>query len=486
MKNRFFGLAFLGLAVLALFAACSFAGDLEALKKEVLGESSGNAKPSTKWYTDNTAATKYTITTADELAGLAKIVNAGDTFEGSYDFAGKTITLGADIDLSAYGKKYNNGRGWIPIGHNTNSTGYFKGTFDGNNHTISNLYINNKSYTHTGLFGELGLYVVTGEQGVYNLNLADVDITSVGNYVGAVAGHVVGDFGHWIIKNCSVTGKISGVSNTGGVAGYVNYNCHISKCSFSGTVNGDRSVGGIVGEFIAADMINCYSTGWVRGNTNVGGVAGNSENGGGIKNCYSTSSVIGAIINAGGIVGSNENPIINCYSTGNIQGDSNVGGIAGVLKSGYTSIGNCYAAGPITGNSNVGGVAGIANNDCTINRCAALNGEISSANAADTATFGRVAGVSTALLNNLAFNNMLVDNSIINAGTGDTTKHGADISKEEATTQTTYSGNGTRELDWPFGNDDDHPWKWGNEAYPLPVLYWQDAASYPPLPGHLK
>lgn len=66
-------------------------------------------------------AQAITITTAEQLKEFAAKVNAGNTFEG------KTVTLGADIDLD-------NGA-WTPIG--TNSTP-FKGTFDGNNHTISN------------------------------------------------------------------------------------------------------------------------------------------------------------------------------------------------------------------------------------------------------------------------------------------------------------------------------------------------------------
>ncbi len=49
----------------------------------------------TEWYTDHESGTPYTISTAAQLAGLAKLVNEGT------DFSGKTITLGADIDLGS-------------------------------------------------------------------------------------------------------------------------------------------------------------------------------------------------------------------------------------------------------------------------------------------------------------------------------------------------------------------------------------------------
>ncbi len=56
----------------------------------------------TSWYIGHENDTSYTISTAAQLAGLAKLVNAGNTFSG------KTITLGADIDLG--------GQEWTPIG----------------------------------------------------------------------------------------------------------------------------------------------------------------------------------------------------------------------------------------------------------------------------------------------------------------------------------------------------------------------------------
>jgi len=69
----------------------------------------------------------YEIRTPAQLARLAELVNRGDTIARSY------FKLTADIDLSAYGTRFNNGKGWIPIGTATNA---FSGHFNGNNHTV--------------------------------------------------------------------------------------------------------------------------------------------------------------------------------------------------------------------------------------------------------------------------------------------------------------------------------------------------------------
>jgi len=72
-------------------------------------------------------STAYEIRTPAQLARLAELVNRGDTIARSY------FKLTADIDLSAYGSRFNNGKGWIPIGNFSNQ---FSGHFNGNNHTV--------------------------------------------------------------------------------------------------------------------------------------------------------------------------------------------------------------------------------------------------------------------------------------------------------------------------------------------------------------
>lgn len=69
---------------------------------------SAGGTPDTRWY--NGTDTEFGIGTADELAGLAELVNGGN------QFIGKTIVLTKDIDLSSYGDHWNGGKGWTPIG----------------------------------------------------------------------------------------------------------------------------------------------------------------------------------------------------------------------------------------------------------------------------------------------------------------------------------------------------------------------------------
>lgn len=81
-----------------------------------------------EWYGDGTA-TEYTLTSAADLQGFANIVNGTDG-RTAYDFASKTVKLGADIDLA--------GMAWTPIGVAGKA---FSGIFDGQNNAIKNLTI---------------------------------------------------------------------------------------------------------------------------------------------------------------------------------------------------------------------------------------------------------------------------------------------------------------------------------------------------------
>ena len=84
------------------------------------------ATQDTTWYTNNTSASEYSISTPAELAGLATLVNAG-----TQTFSGKTITLAADLNLG--------GQAWTPIGNGFDEQKMFQGTFDGAGHRISGL-----------------------------------------------------------------------------------------------------------------------------------------------------------------------------------------------------------------------------------------------------------------------------------------------------------------------------------------------------------
>jgi len=219
---------------------------------------------STTWYVGNETAATYEISSAEGLAGLAELVNAGTQL-----FVGKTIKLTADINL--------NNKEWVPIG--TSETGkYFGGVFDGQGYTVSGLSINSTD-DYQGLFG------YTEEAKVVGLG---------------------------------VKGSVKGGSNVGGILGSGNTNVHISNSYFVGTVTGTGNVGGIVGS-IKGEIFNSYVIGTVTGTTSIGGIVGNGLTAT-IANKFTNCWFMGTAT-SGGIRGSGSGTITNCYTN-----NSNVGG----------------------------------------------------------------------------------------------------------------------------------------------------------------
>ena len=259
-------------------------------------------------------ATAYEIGAAEQLAGLAGFVNAGNTA-----YNDKYYKLTADIDLNV--APYNVGEGWAPIGV---FNGYrFKGNFNGDYHRVNGLYINiNSGYADVGLFGAI-------EGGsVKNLGVVNADIKGYYETGGVVAAWLKGGG----ISNCYTTGSISGIWNIGGVAG---------------------GVAGVI-EYIT----NCYSSATVSGVSCVGGVAGLVQHDGIIANCYSTGAISGEVY-VGGVVGnvSSERNVSNCYSTGTIRGNRNVGGVVGYIFASGVSC--CAALNPnVEGEIRVGRIVG--------------------------------------------------------------------------------------------------------------------------------
>ena len=238
----------------------------------------------------------YTVTSADGLMNIAKLVNGGKS-----DI---NITLTADIDLT--------GKNWTPIG--TSFSNKYTGTFDGGGHTIKGLTVTiNDQFV--GLFGSIG-YAGT----VKNVMMEDVQITS--NHGSGFAGGVAG-FSDGTIENCSVSGSVSGTVYVGGVVG-AQWNGSTTGCSSSATVKGTVYVGGVVGQ------------------TNGGAT---------LTACYATGNVIIEIdpvtnISGGGLVGLNGgNGVCACYATGNVTSTGSSTGyvhIGGFFGDNYTSVTACY------------------------------------------------------------------------------------------------------------------------------------------------
>ena len=152
----------------------------------------------TSWYTGAaTDATAYTISDAADLLGLADLVNGGNTFEG------KTIKLDADIDLSDIAN-------WTPIGDVSDTTKQFKGEFNGNSKTISNM-------TMTG-GARMGLFSMPTCAYIHDFTLSNVNFSTSADdvRVGAVAANLQ----HWnVVENVTVNGVTIDVTGGNGLIG---------------------------------------------------------------------------------------------------------------------------------------------------------------------------------------------------------------------------------------------------------------------------
>ncbi len=196
----------------------------------------------------------------------------------SSENAKSNARLMVDLDLSSVcGESLGS---FIPIG--TSNIPY-SGTFDGNGHTISNLYIN--STTYSGLFGYIG-----ANSKVQSIVLKDVNVTGT-NYVGGVAGKSDGT-----IEKVIVSGTITGTSYIGGI---------------SGSNTGSISYCGNTADLVATSI--------------VGGVNGDSSSISTINNCYSSCEITASDYRQGGLAGINYGTISNSYYDNTLYTGSVVG-----------------------------------------------------------------------------------------------------------------------------------------------------------------
>ena len=192
----------------------------------------------------------------------------------------------ADLDLGI--SPWNDGNGWIAIGHYDNP---FCGTYNGNGYIIKGMIINRPNSDYQGLFG------LTAGAMLSNIGLTDVNI--FGNlYVGTLVGY---NFDNSVIENSFSTGIVHGTSDVGGLVGHNAY-ATVNNSYSSGIVLGNGSnIGGLIGMNSYSTLNNCFSRAHVQGNFQVGGL-------------------VGYHFRAG---------IIHCYSTGVVTGSSGVGGLVG-------------------------------------------------------------------------------------------------------------------------------------------------------------
>ena len=310
---------------------------------------------------------------SDDLAAYAAafpspLDRMGCGFEGCLGYE-----LEADLDFDTNGSGdadagdtyWNDGEGWVPLGlpefeFFTTLIGAFRATFEGNGHSISNLFVNRGNYA--GLFAG-----VERAGAVRNLRLIDVDVTGK-----EAVGGLIGD-NRGIVSDVRTSGRVSGELHVGGLIGR-NLRA-VLRSSSSAAVTGMEpptvfppgvfvivtfgplpGTGGLVG-YNTGFIVSSHAMGPVEGDRNVGGLAGYNQSKL-ISGSYATGQVTGERC-VGGLVGVNGEPfdeqpatIAASYATGSVEGSSCGGGLAGYN---YGKITASYATGRVTGGAGLVG-----------------------------------------------------------------------------------------------------------------------------------
>ena len=264
----------------------------------------------------------FLISTAAELAWFRDYVNGTIVNEGEKDkttHPSASATLTADIDLSKFchaadGTKYTDEPSWTPIGNSNNK---YQGTFDGNDKTISNLYINATS-NYTGFFG----YAVDCR--IKNITFDNAKVKSTNIYG---TGILAGAFEKCTIENIKILANCSveGTENTGGIAGAGAGN--ISNCENRAMVNGTNKVGGIVGNYYDNTISSCANYGAVTGTEYaVGGIVGYFGSGT-MQNSANYGDISGAVV-VGNLIGyALTFNLNNVLGVGNVTATNQKGGL---------------------------------------------------------------------------------------------------------------------------------------------------------------
>lgn len=246
---------------------------------------------------DGTQGAPYQISSAGELANLAKMVSGGETYESTY------FELTADIDLG--------GKEWTPIGTKDSQ---FAGKFSGNGKTIRNLTVGGGD--NNGLFA-----YSSGE--IKDVYLEKIDITTTMNAGGVCA------FNSGTIEGCGVlSGTIICSNPNGGQLGGIckENSGTISRCFSNASVKGATSAGIVYINRGNGVVQDCYNTGTLEGSSSASGI--NTNNYGKIKTCLNLGAVIaedkiseeGSVIRGYGICVMNVPgaSLENCYSDSDV------------------------------------------------------------------------------------------------------------------------------------------------------------------------
>jgi filamentous hemagglutinin family protein len=254
------------------------------------------------------------------------------------------FTLANDIDMSettSASGVWNPANGFVPIGGN--GQGAFRGVFDGQGHTISNLTIidstPNQATAGIPTLGTLGLFGYANNALLENVNLVGAHVTGGdGMRAGALVGSLfnssvinASSSGTVTVGNTVINGPATDVASAGGLVGASNGSIFSSRSSATVTA-GSGYAGGLVGSFFGVNLVDSYATGAVT-----------------------TGSFSGVTLTslplAGGLAGLIQGPGLNVsgsHATGPVSGGAGsvIGGFAGVVGQGAT-VSASYATGPV-------------------------------------------------------------------------------------------------------------------------------------------
>lgn len=318
-----------------------------------------------------TKRSPYMIFTAEQLAHLSFVVA-----DGNEKYIDKYYKLGADILLNKGDIIDDDGalvadsaklHKWTPIGNSGKS---FAGTFDGDGHTVSGMFVNTTT-DYNGLFGNVSGVVqnlavanswVNGGKytaGVVGYNvgtLSDLKNSATVSATDECVGGVVGISGqkeykyNSVINSSKNTGIIVGVEGVGGVVGCVSY-VTIDGLTNDADIEGAAYVGGSIGSIGAFknDIRNLKNSGNITGTAFVGGVSGRC---GGLPQYYTNKKATYSCLENSYACGS----LKNAENEGSVHGRDYVGGVLGMVCNGELSVLGNMA--DVKGEYGVGGVVG--------------------------------------------------------------------------------------------------------------------------------
>lgn len=197
----------------------------------------------------------YEIATGEELAWLANAVNSGSSADAR---------LIADIDLGDFD--------WTPIG---TSSKPFGSDFDGDNHTVSGLYIDTPKANNCGLFGYIKGSSANAPASVKGVTVKGK--VSAKQYAAGVAGYL---HQYSTVERCTNLADVTGAGTyIGGVVGYMgNASATVTDCCNAGTITGTTNCGGVVGGHVAKAVVsNVFNIGEVNGSKVAACVGGTSS-----------------------------------------------------------------------------------------------------------------------------------------------------------------------------------------------------------------